>query len=133
MSIGGDQFTVSVDGVGDFTFLRRTIRLNIAISVEQSRLGEGVDLDADLTIFIAAVAALKVLTVEAPKGWDLDKLDTFDEESYDKIISVWGVLRDKENTFRKGPAVVVQADGAPALPEHGVLVPPEVPPGANGP
>lgn len=106
------DFHVDVEGVGHFIFARRVMRDELRIASEYSRLTEGVETP---TPFLASVAtwlsALKVLTVQAPHGWDLETLDPFDDESLDKVVLVFAALRAKEASFRRGPGKASQAPG----------------------
>lgn len=98
------DFVITVEGIGAFTFSKRTLRSGFAISAEYARLTEGEPLDALTRHFAEAVAALKVLTVDAPDGWApaaLDDLSPFDDEAYANLLKVWGALSDKEETFRR--------------------------------
>jgi len=58
------------------------------------------------------LSALRVLTVEAPDGWDLDKLDPLDPETYAKLNAVYDALTAKERSFRQAKGLAVQASGA---------------------
>jgi hypothetical protein len=116
-------FTLPVEGVGVFTFAKRTMRAHLAVEVEYSRLTEGVETITKFCGDVAsAMADLKVLTVSAPKGWDVEELDAADDESFNLLMKVWSAFREREVTFRKG----AQAPGAGAGPragaEPGVLV-----------
>lgn len=107
------DFVVPVDGVGEFTFGKKTIRDQFAIETEYSRLTEGTESVTNFLHNIAvAFSNLKVLTVTAPKDWDLEGLDPDDSDSYMKLMLVWGALRDKQAAFRKGPKPVGQTAGA---------------------
>lgn len=127
------DFVVDADGVGRFVFARKTLLDGIAIECEFTRLTEGLeDVPAYLGMLAAAMSNLKVLTVSAPADWDLAKMDGEDEETYAKLIKVWGALRDKQESFRRKPGV----DGEIGRPGDGgndrVLVSPPVPPPADG-
>lgn len=126
------DFHVSVEGIGTFSFGKRTMRDELRIAAEFSRLTEGVD---SPTPFLATVAGwisqLRVLTVSAPDGWDLDALDPLDSDSYAKLLKVHGALREKEGSFRRGKNAAGESDSASALANAGVLVPPEVQPRAE--
>lgn len=103
------DFVAQVDGVGIFTFAKRDMRDNFKVRAEYVRLTEGVTPTGDddfMDIFAGAVAAIKVLTVEAPAGWEIDALDPFDDENYGKVMKVWEALRGKELTFRPNRAGV---------------------------
>ena len=131
--VGGNQFDVDIDGVGKFTFLRRTQRLSIAVGVEINRLNEGVELNSGLQMFVEASATLKVLTKESPPGWDLQTLDPFEDADYATVLKVWSALRDKEIAFRQRPAPVVAGSGEAPGPDGGVLVPAEIQPEPDRP
>lgn len=107
------DFPVSVDGVGQFTFARRTMRDEIAIQVEYARIIDGAEPTAWLQAVGGWLSVLKVLTVRAPEGWDLDDLDPLDEGTYAKLTAVYGGLTEKERSFRRQPALAGQGDGAP--------------------
>lgn len=98
------DFVITVEGIGAFTFSKRTLRSGFAIAAEYARLTEGEPLDALIGRFAEAVATLKVLMVDAPAGWgpaDLDDLSPFDDATYANLLKVWGALSDKEETFRR--------------------------------
>jgi hypothetical protein len=65
-----DVFVETVKGVGDFTFRRRNMRWELKTRVEFRRLSEGEQLDEMTTLFIEAIADLKVLIVSGPAGLD---------------------------------------------------------------
>lgn len=109
-------YPVTVDGIGEFVFKRRTMRLQLAIEVETARLSEGVALPNDVAIFIAAVAELKVLTEAAPKGWAPDEADPYEPEAYSKIIRAWRALSEKEGSFRRGAEKDAAAASPPTQP-----------------
>lgn len=97
------EFVVTVEGIGTFTFGWRTMRRQMSIEVEFARLTEGVlDVHPFLMNMANAMADLKVLVLDAPPGWDVDELDAGDDESFDKLMKVWGALLKEERTFRGG-------------------------------
>jgi hypothetical protein len=97
------DFHVDVDGVGQFVFAKRTMRDELRIAAEYSRLTEGVETPTNFLATVAGwISTLKALTVEAPHGWDLDEMDPFDDETHEKILKVYASLRVKEGSFRKG-------------------------------
>jgi len=96
------DFPLTVEDVGTFVFARKAMREQVSIAVEYARLTEGVPEVVEILGDIPeAMATIKVLTVSAPEGWDADTLDPEDKESYEKIMKVWGALRDKLAGFRK--------------------------------
>jgi hypothetical protein len=113
--MGEERYTVDVDGVGTFIFSKRKQRAQFRIKAELVRLTEGVTLSEDDHLFAVAMATLKVLTLEAPKGWtpsDLDNLDPFDEDVQRKLLNVFLALRAREESFRGKPKAGSQAAGA---------------------
>lgn len=109
------DFTVPVDTVGTFTFGRRTMRDEIAIQVEFARLINGVEPTSWLQAVCGWLSTLKVLTVRAPDGWDLDTLDPLDDETYAKLSKVYESLVDKERSFRRGTKQTSEGTGAAAV------------------
>lgn len=96
------DFVVTVDGIGTFTFAKKSFRDQLAISAEFARLTEALPIVPDYLAMVASpMAALRVLTVVAPNDWDIDALDPEDSESYTKLMKVWGALRDKQASFRR--------------------------------
>lgn len=98
------DFDLSIDGIGTFTFGRRKMADEIAIQVEYARLIEGVQPTEWLALVAGWISALKVLTVRAPAGWDIDEMDPLDDNTYAKLMQVHSALVEKERSFRKGHA-----------------------------
>ena len=106
------DFQVSVDDIGTFTFARRRLRDEMAIGAEVSRLTEGVDTPTPFLAIVSGwVGTLKVLTVAAPDGWDLDEMDPLEDDTYSKLAKVHKALREKEGSFRKNPVKEVEGGG----------------------
>ncbi len=101
-------FPLSIEGIGQFAFRHRTLRDDMRIASEYSRLTEGVETPTKaLDVFADIVSTLKVLSVEAPKGWtpaELDDMDPLDPETYTRLVSVYNALREKETFFRQTPS-----------------------------
>lgn len=95
-----DDFVVNVEGVGSFTFGRRTMRDEIAIQVEYARIIDGVTPTPWLENVGGWMATLRILTVRAPEGWDLDDMDPLEPETYENLFRVYSALREKEDFFR---------------------------------
>lgn len=95
-----NDFTVVVDGIGSFTFARRTMADEIKIQVEYARIIEGVTPTEWLSRVGGWISTLKVLTVRAPDDWDLDDMDPLDEKVYEDMMLVYMALRAKEDSFR---------------------------------
>src|SRR5882724_425224 len=91
------DFVLTVDDIGTFTFAKRSMRDQFRVQAEHARLTEGVSpVPDDLDLAATAVATLKVFTVAAPDGWDVDSLDPLDPESYVKLMAVFGAFRARE-------------------------------------
>lgn len=106
------DFVVKVEGVGSFTFGRRAMRDEIAIQVEYARIIDGVAPTEWLSLVGGWISSLRVLTVRAPDGWDLEALDPFDKETYTKLNRVHAALLEKEQSFRRKPELASEASSA---------------------
>lgn len=109
------DFTVPVEGIGTFTFGRRTMRDEISIQVEFARLIEGVEPTAWLQAVGGWLSALRVLTVKSPDGWDLDDMDPLDDDTYARLNKVYEALVNKEGSFRRGKRLASQGGGEAAI------------------
>lgn len=107
-----NDFTVKVDGVGTFTFGRRTMRDEITIQVEYARIIDGVEPTAWLQALGGWLSVLRTLTVRAPDGWDLDAMDPLDTETYARLNKVYEALVEQERSFRRGSKPASQGSGA---------------------
>lgn len=128
-------FRVDVEGVGCFGFRRRTMGDECRITAVADRLigddSEGVSARAWNLAYL--LAALKVLTEEAPDGWDPINADPGDPEIYDRIMRVWAAMQDAEARFRTGAGAGPQGAGAGAGAVSGVPVSPTLPVAGDGP
>lgn len=112
---GKNDYSVPVEGLGNFTFARRTLNDELRVQAEYSRIIDGVD---QPTVWLHSLATwmstLRVLMVAGPAGWDLEELDPIEPETFDQISSVYAAMRAKEDSFRKKPGkgseVASQAD-----------------------
>jgi hypothetical protein len=126
------DLVVPVDGIGVFTFSKKTMRDQFAIESEYSRLTEGVDTVTSFLWNMAnAFANLLVLTVTAPEGWDLESLDPEDAEDWNKLQAVWSALRDKQLSFRKSAKAGGEVPGPGTVKVDGVLVQEKIQPGTE--
>lgn len=105
------DYTVTVENVGTFTFAKRTMRDEIDVQVEFARIINGVEPTAWLEAVGGWMSTLRVLTVRAPDGWDLDGFDPFDPETYAKLRAVHSALVEKERSFRLKPAAGSEGTG----------------------
>lgn len=127
------DFFVDVPGIGNFSFAKRKMSDEMRISAEYSRLTEGVETPTTwLEVVAGWISALKVLTVTAPAGWDIEEMDPLDQDSYTQLGKVFQALRDKETSFRQKPSPGVQAQRPGNSEGNGVLVPPQIQLGADG-
>lgn len=127
-----NDFPVQVEGIGTFTFARRTLNDEVKIQVQYARLTEGVETPTPwLFHFATWLATLKVLMVAAPDGFDLEALDPLDENTYTTLEKVFRALREQEDRFRGKSGEGRQGAGAPAGEDDRVLVPAEVQPAAE--
>lgn len=127
-----NDFQCQVEGIGNFRFAKRTLRDDLRIQAEYSTIAGHVDSPTrELAVFASCYAALKVLLVQAPDGWDLDSLDPLDDDAYTQLVKVHNALRSQEDRFRQGkrPRGEVRGEGAGS--DAGLLVSQEVRPGAN--
>lgn len=126
------DFHEEIPGVGHFVFARRTMRDEMRVAAEYSRLTEGVETPTPFLETIAGwIATLKVLIVSAPAGWDLDEMDPLDDDVYARIASVNKALRLREGQFRKAKGTPVQGSGQAAGGHDQLLVSPQVQPAAE--
>lgn len=96
------DFWVDVEGVGNFRFAKRTMRDELRIETEYSRLTEGVATPTDYLALVARwMSTLGVLTVSAPAGWDIEAMDPLEDTTYSKLSRVFDALREKEGSFRR--------------------------------
>lgn len=100
------DFIVDVLDVGQFTFAKRTMRDELAIQVEYAKIIDGAPATEWLQAVGGWVSTLRVLTVRAPQGWDVDELDPLEPETYAKLNAVYTALLDKERSFRRGAGTV---------------------------
>lgn len=126
------DFHVDVEGIGHFVFAKRKMSDEAALHVEYSKITQGVETPtAWLQLLGGWMAALKVLTVSAPEGWDIDEMDPLDEDTYENLGRVHLALRTKELSFRKGKTEAGQAKREGAGEGDGVLVSEKVQPGPD--
>lgn len=101
-----EDFTVEVDGIGQFKFGRRTQRDVYKVRGLYSKItgdnwkDDGTVGDMEAWMY----SMLEVMTVEFPDGFSLDKLDPLtDPEDDDRLHRVYMALRQKELSFRTKP------------------------------
>lgn len=96
------DFTIPLPETGDFVFGRRTMGDMIKIRVEYLKLvGSYGDTDSELVYFGGFVASYVVLMVSCPAGWeDILAMDLNEPKTFDKIMVLAQLLREKESSFR---------------------------------
>lgn len=95
-----DDFDLVVEGVGNFSFARRTMRDEMKIQVEYARFIDGVTPTDWLRAVAGWLSVLNVLTVRAPEGWDTEAMDPLDDDTYSKMLKVYTALITQERSFR---------------------------------
>ena len=124
------DFIVDVDDIGSFSFAKRTMKDEIDIQVEYARIIQGVEPTEWLARVGGWIATLKVLTVRAPAGWNIDEMDPLDNKVYEDMMLVYLALRAKEDSFRRKPGTGSEEGGQAQGENDRLLVPAAVP--ANG-
>lgn len=125
------DYHIHVDELGDFRIARRTMRVELQMQVEYSRIVQGVQPSAYLDLLATWIAAAKVLVLKGPDGWDVDALDPLDQGDMKKLMLLNGAINAKEASFRGKTAKGGEAGGPGAVGNDQVLVPPEVQPTGN--
>lgn len=105
------DYTVSVEGVGTFTFGRRAMRDEVDVQREYAAILGGVQPTAWLEVVGNWISTLKVLTVRAPDGWDIEEMDPLDNATYAKMKRVYDALSEKELSFRRGNVSPSEGNG----------------------
>lgn len=127
MSEARPLFYEEVEGVGRFGFRRRTMRDEFRVEAIYSDLTGGVATPTEVLDFYArAFAILKVLIESAPDGWDLESLDPFEPNSYEKLQKVYSALRGAEERFRGGSGKGGQVVGPEARGDAESVVSPPI-------
>lgn len=95
-------FPVEVEGIGTFTFKKRTLDAQFKIEAGAVRLLGG-DAPSDTLYHLAITfATVQYLAVTVPDKWSIEEIDPLDKEQMDRVQTVFGRLREAENTFRAG-------------------------------
>lgn len=95
------DFTVEVEGVGAFTYGRRTIGDSLKIRARYLELVAGHGDDIEMAATASAVATHEVLCVACPDGWsDLLKVDSTNPDAVSKVFELSAAVGEKEDSFR---------------------------------
>jgi hypothetical protein len=98
-----ESYPVVVESVGTFECRRRTLRVEIKIGAEFSRLTEGEEvIPGWLRELCEIVSTLKCLVVKGPDGWNVDEMDPQDEKTFGRLIAVYNAILAEEARFRTG-------------------------------
>ena len=102
-SAAPNDFQVPVEGIGTFTFGRRTPRDVFMIRGEYTRLTNGNVTDdghlADMTAL--AFVSIQQLAVQMPDGFSLESIDPVMTDDWEpKLLRIFAALREKELSFR---------------------------------
>lgn len=127
------DFNIDVEGIGRFTFAKRTMADEIRCQVEYASIIDGVIPTMWLQSVGGWISALRVLTVRAPEGWDIETMDPLDPETYERLRKVHAALVAKEASFRAKPGAGSEGGGQGADQDGGVLVPPALQDGSERP
>lgn len=109
------DFFISLRDVGTFRYGRKSYLDRLQIRARFLRLvkdlGEG---DPDLNMYAGIIATHSVLCVEAPAGWeDIAALDLTAPGNLDlKVIELFALLKEQEDSFRKGVTKSGEGEGA---------------------
>lgn len=120
------DFFEDVEGIGRFRFAHRKMNDEIQIQRLFAEYTGGVEPTAWLLTLGEYLSTLRVLTVSAPEGWDLDNLDPLDEETYARLGRVFVALREREETFRGRSKPQSEGRGTADAEHSGSLVSPDV-------
>ncbi|EAM1616323.1 hypothetical protein EU642_22060 [Salmonella enterica] len=127
------DFFETLEGIGRFRFARRKMADEMQIQRLFAEYTGGVEPTAWLLTLGEYLSTLRVLTVQAPDGWDIDDMDPLDPETYSQIGRVFVALREREETFRRKPGAVGQGQGAQDAGHGGSLVSPDLQTAAEPP
>lgn len=120
------DFFEDVEGIGRFRFAKRKMADEIQIQRLFAEYTGGIAPTAWLLTLGEYLSTLRVLTVTAPEGWNLDDLDPLDEETYAKLGRVFVALREREETFRGRSKPQGEGSGQANAEHGGSLVSPDV-------
>lgn len=121
MAVPGKTFDVEVEGIGAFTFRKRTMADQIWVESEAYRMaGGGPESCPGGYSSAIRLAALQRFTVAAPNGWDLSDADPLDMEAWDRVMQVSEAHREAEDRFRGRAAPNGKGVGPAGKPDLGV-------------
>jgi len=126
---------VPVDGIGTFSFRRRTIGDEIKIQAAYDAMVGGLaEPSSYLDSLATAVSTYTVLANSWPEGWAPSEVHEMDAVMSDRItdlIRVHGALCLREDEFRPEGKKRFKAPGQGAVGDTGSVVPPQIQPAAE--
>lgn len=130
---GPRDFTVDVEGLGQFVFGYRKMEDHLKIEVEFARITQGLAQPTPWLLTIGEwMSTLRILLVKAPNGFDLDEIDPLEDDTFNNLRAIFRALREKEDSFRKKRAPGSEASRAGTGEQPALLVPPQVQPESAG-
>lgn len=121
---------IDVPDIGAFKFKVRKIGDEVAILAKYDAMLEGVREPSALLDSIAtAIATYRTLALEYPAGWEPESvmgMDILADNRIGSLLTIYGALRAREDTFRPGKAGAGQGGGEGAGGKPGELVPPKI-------
>jgi len=124
-----ETFEIDVEGLGKFQVKHRTQADYFAIEREYSELTGGISNPSPmLETFAGVCSTLRVLVVQSPDGWDIDKKDLLLPDTRKELIDVFTALRGAEDRFRGIARDKSETSGSGNGEESGLLVSKEVQP-----
>lgn len=112
------DFTITLPGVGDFTFARRTMGDAMRIRGRYLRLmsdagsSDDAPFDAELSGYANVIATITTLLVKAPDArWsDPEAIDLLDNpDAASQMVNLFSALQEQEDSFRRPAEGLVKA------------------------
>lgn len=98
-----ESFQITVENVGTFECRRRTLRTEIKIGAEFSRLTEGEEkIPAWMRELCEIVSTVKCLVIKGPDGFNVDTMDPQDESTFGNLVAIYNAILTEEARFREG-------------------------------
>ncbi|RVT91415.1 hypothetical protein EOD42_22430 [Rhodovarius crocodyli] len=128
-------FPVKVDGIGAFTFRRRTIGDEIKIQAAYDEMVGGLaEPSSYLDSLATAMATYTVLANTWPGGWapaEVKEMDAVMDDRIKDLLRVHGAFCLREDVFRPEGQRRFKALGQGSVADAGSVVPPQVQPAAE--
>jgi len=132
VSTGKTIIPVPVDGIGTFSFRRRTIGDEIKIQAAYDAMVGGLaEPSSYLDNLATAVATYTVLANSWPEGWapaEVKEMDAVMSDRITDLIRIHGALCLREDEFRPEGKKRFKAPGQGTVGNAGSMVPPQIQP-----